>query len=384
MNTNTFKNVRNRNGIIYIYTTYEKQRYRFSTGISWDEKEAKKIDTLYIQYIEKYKKTLEQAKTDNETVRFGDIANEALEKTAKFRKNQSQEEYRNILKNKIMPFFGEKPFEDISYHDIEDWQEKFEKNGLSIKQIKKYRIVLRIVLDRAGREFPTVNNILSLVPPPRHSKDEIYDMNSESGVDINPFSMKEIDYLISNAKTEMFRNFLIISFFSGLRDGELLALKWDDVDFEQGSISITKRMRKGEFSTPKTISSKRKIIVLPLVVEALKSQYKITGEKKSGFIMLNQYDRNYMRMDKIISYKWKPLFKKINKELGVEIDYRDIKQTRHTFASMMISRGEDITWVSKVMGHKDSSTTLKYYAKYIPEEGKRHAVFTDELALNWH
>ena len=60
---------------------------------------------------------------------------------------------------------------------------------------------------------------------------------------------------------------------------------------------------------------------------------------------------------------------------SLKIPYRNLYQMRHTFASMMISNGEDILWVSNMLGHKDSSMTLEKYARYIKKNDKKRGVF---------
>ena len=70
--------------------------------------------------------------------------------------------------------------------------------------------------------------------------------------------------------------------------------------------------------------------------------------------------------------------KRTLKEAGV--DYRTIYNTRHTFASMMIANGEDILWVSHMLGHSHSEMTLRKYAKYIKNDKKKRATFlTNEI-----
>ncbi len=63
--------------------------------------------------------------------------------------------------------------------------------------------------------------------------------------------------------------------------------------------------------------------------------------------------------------------------------YRKLYQTRHTFASIMLQKGEDLAWVSKKMlGHSEIATTLKFYADYIPEKDMQHAIFLMDERTN--
>ncbi len=62
--------------------------------------------------------------------------------------------------------------------------------------------------------------------------------------------------------------------------------------------------------------------------------------------------------------------------------YRVLYNTRHTFATLMLTNGEDILWVSQMLGHANISTTMKYYIKYVEDKGKKRATFLDEKTEN--
>ena len=76
-----------------------------------------------------------------------------------------------------------------------------------------------------------------------------------------------------------------------------------------------------------------------------------------------------MHKYRIRDTRWKKLLK------GLDISYRTIYQMRHTFATVMIEYGEDILWVSHMLGHTDSSMTLQMYAKYRKQENRKRATF---------
>ena len=100
----------------------------------------------------------------------------------------------------------------------------------------------------------------------------------------------------------------------------------------------------------------------------LKKQYKLTGDKKS-YVFLNSDDMHYYDIKRIRDTRWKRLLK------DADIDYRTIYHMRHSFATVMIEHGEDILWVSHMLGHSDTSMTLQMYAKYRKQKDKKRAVF---------
>jgi len=109
----------------------------------------------------------------------------------------------------------------------------------------------------------------------------------------------------------------------------------------------------------KTMSSNRFVDMLNATHDALMDQLELTSD--SEYIFLNQSNMPFYNHD-VIGVN----FRKILKQSGVKA--RPLYNLRHTFASQMISRGADITWVSKMLGHKDVSITLKIYTKFIQED----------------
>ncbi|WP_277934077.1 site-specific integrase [Campylobacter hyointestinalis] len=144
-----------------------------------------------------------------------------------------------------------------------------------------------------------------------------------------------------------------------MRPGEIIALLWKDIDFEKKQIRIYKTIVRGNFAPPKTKASKRDIDMLPLAEQALKAQYELT--KNYDFVFINQSKNHFSTHDYIAGR-----FKKILE--SNDIQDRKLYNLRHTFASQLVSKGEDILWISKTLGHKDPQTTLMYYSKPIKED----------------
>ena len=172
--------------------------------------------------------------------------------------------------------------------------------------------------------------------------------------------------MLTNCKNQVLKNYLQIAFFTGCRTGEILALKWSDVDLSNGKISINKTINKFDITSPKTRSSIREIDILPLVKEALKSQKSINGKSEFVFCSKDDFSKLYFTLQK----EWKRLLN----EVGLE--YRTLYHTRHTFASIMLSHNENLLWVSKrMLGHSNANMTLKIYAHYVETQGEQHGAF---------
>ncbi|MCQ2683427.1 site-specific integrase [Helicobacter pylori] len=180
----------------------------------------------------------------------------------------------------------------------------------------------------------------------------------------DPFSLDEVKAILQNAPTLRLKAFLMTAFFTGLRTGEQLALLWSDVDFKNKKINIDKSLNlSGEITSPKNKSSIREIDLLEPVEKILKElKASELANKKMIFLNIPKRTQDFQLM-----------FKKLLKALNLKD--RKLYTTRHTFASLMISMGEEPLWVSKNMGHKDLNTTYSTYARYIPQQEKERAAF---------
>jgi integrase len=109
---------------------------------------------------------------------------------------------------------------------------------------------------------------------------------------------------------------------------------------------------------PKTKKSKRYIQCLPQVLDALAEQRKLTGNQEHIFLTV---DGRRMTPDHIRKEVWMPVLEKAG------LDYRPPIQTRHTFATMMLSAGEDVGWVQNMLGHSSLQMIFQRYYAWIPK-----------------
>ena len=185
----------------------------------------------------------------------------------------------------------------------------------------------------------------------------------------NPFTLDEIDLILENSKLVL-RNFLGISFFTGMRSGEVLALTWDDIDFQTDTISVNKTIAAGIINSPKTESSYREIEMLPMVREFFKAQQLETGIKNS-YVFLSRSGSHYSNNSGF--YKE---YQKVLESIGLE--KRPLHFTRHTFASIMLNNKIELLWISNMLGHDSIEITLKKYVHYMPRKEKMNVGFLEK------
>ncbi len=188
--------------------------------------------------------------------------------------------------------------------------------------------------------------------------------NAQEAKAIEPFSLEDVKSLIENAPSLRLKAFLVVAFFTGLRTGEQLALLWSDIDFKNKKIKINKSLNlSGKITSPKNKPSIREVDLLEPVEKILKElKASEPANKKMIFLSIPKRTQEFQKA-------FKALLKALN------LKDRKLYTTRHTFASLMLSQGEEAMWVSKTLGHKDLNTTYKTYSHYIPKQDKERAKF---------
>ncbi len=192
--------------------------------------------------------------------------------------------------------------------------------------------------------------------------------NAKRGSKDDPFSLNEIKTILHHAPNLRLKAFLITAFFTGLRTGEQLALLWEDIHLKEKKIVINKSLNlSGVITSPKNKPSIREVDLLEPVEKILKElKESEPANKKMIFLSIPKRTQEFQKA-------FKALLKALN------LKDRKLYTTRHTFASLMLSQGEEAMWVSKTLGHKDLNTTYKTYSHYIPKQEKERAKFTKEI-----
>ena len=280
------------------------------------------------------------------------------------RGTQTNTDYSGIAEKYLFPRFGERKIDSIKPSEIMVLQNELKEKALSSSRINKIRIVLSTTFKDAMMDEIIDKNPLTLVKtlPKDRPKEESR----------NPFTLEEIKELLHRS-TGYLQVYIAIAFFTGMRSSEIIGLRWSDICLEDESISIMRGMVKGELTPTKNAASQR-IIELPRRLKPyLKDQFDRTGQFQ-GYIFLSQENKPFHDIKAIRETTWKKLFK------TVSVPYRNIYTLRHTFTSHMISHGEDITWVSRNLGHSSVQTTLNHYNKLIkPKHKIDRAAFLDEI-----
>ncbi|MGM0454523.1 MAG: tyrosine-type recombinase/integrase [Thermodesulfobacteriota bacterium] len=127
-------------------------------------------------------------------------------------------------------------------------------------------------------------------------------------------------------------------------------------------IYINKAFVYGKEGPPKTKKSKRYIDCLPFVIDVIEAQRQLTGNEKYMFLTK---DGDRMNPDHLRNVVWKPALEKAG------LEYRPPIQTRHTFAMLMVSLGEDLGWIQNMLGHSSLQMIYTRYHAWRPKETRK-------------
>ena len=158
------------------------------------------------------------------------------------------------------------------------------------------------------------------------------------------------------------KHLLRFAFWTGLRTSELIALLWDDIDWIKKEMRISRALTQASKvpESTKTTSGTRTVKLLPDALFALQEQKRFTFLAGEQVFHNPKTDKPWFGDQAIRRTLWVHALKKAG------VRYRNPYQTRHTYASMMLSAGESLPWLSNQMGHSNVLTTAKIYAKFIP------------------
>ena len=272
------------------------------------------------------------------------------------RKANTHYGYEIVLNKHVIPFFGKKKIDSIKASELTLWQNNLLKT-LSNKAVINVRIIFNGIFQDALRDEIIQKNPFSIIKAPKNiAKNESI-----------PFSKEEI-FKILDATPDKIKLFFAIGFFTGMRTGEITALKWSNIYLDSRVIKVRATRNKGIETTPKTRSSIRDIDILDVLIPFIENHLKYKKDD-SDYVFISNRNMPYHSAIKISTCYWKKVLEKVN------ISYRNLYQMRHTFASLMIAEGEDILWVSSMLGHKNSNITLSTYAKYIKNDKKQRGTF---------
>lgn len=180
--------------------------------------------------------------------------------------------------------------------------------------------------------------------------------------DVDPFTTEEEAAILKQLSGQV-RNLFQFFLWTGLRTSEAVALRWADVDWQRGEIKINRARTQTatDAETPKTRSGRRTVKLLPPALAALQAQKEHTYLVGQEVFHDPRTNEAWAGDQPIREGFWVPALRR------AKVRYRRPYQTRHTYASRMLTAGESPMWVAAQLGHSDWGMIRRVYGRWIPD-----------------
>ena len=299
---------------------------------------------------------------------------------------KTRQRYNELNKSQIQPFIGRIALQALKVVDIERWHatllskgRRDGMGGLSPMTIRHAHRLLVKALKEAARHDLVARNVASLISPPRVENSEVAILSAD-----------EIRAVLTTLKGCPIYPKAILAIFAGMRRGEVLALRWGDVDFDRKIVAVKAAIDETEetgltFKTPKSKAGVREIPTPEIVVEALRDfrrqqqeqRLALRAGKLTDDVLLFARPDGGPQSPHTLSADWR----KIASRTGLSVTFHGL---RHTYASMLIDAGVDVVRVSKQLGHSSPTITLDVYAHLFDQrEDKARTPSTPWWRRSW-
>jgi integrase len=277
---------------------------------------------------------------------------------------RTYERHESIVRVHLKPALGTTRLANLTPLNVEKLYRKKSKQGLAPGSIRRIHSTLHKALSDAVRWYMLPRNVASIVSSPK-----------DAGEEMKPLTPTQVKQLLSAASDDRLDALYVLAVCCGLRQGEILGLRHEDIDLSKGTLQVRRTLWKGETYPPKTKKSRRTIMLPKLAINALeRHRDKLTMDSEWLFPSRNATPVNAYYL---IRHSWRKM--KIKAGLPESTRFHNL---RHTCASILLARGVPVTVVSQYLGHADPNITLRVYAHMIDGMDGVAAQAMDDLLGN--
>jgi integrase len=255
---------------------------------------------------------------------------------------------------------GKQALAKLTAQHIEMFYTRKLADGAQASAIRFCHKVLRAALTDAVRLGLIYRNVASLVKPPRARTQEMA-----------VYTEEQVTTLLKNLRGARLGPLIVMALATGMREGELLALRWQDIDFERATVLVHANLiwtpQEYVFEEAKTPHSRRRIALPQIAVKALEEQRAQQASERTkldgawhdlGLVFANTlggpYDASNLR-------NW--FYRMLERAALPRIRFHDL---RHTAATLLLARGVHVKVVSEMLGHANIGITLAIYGHVLP------------------
>ena len=276
-------------------------------------------------------------------------------------KATTYESYERLIRLHLVPTLGRLKLKNLTTTHVRGlYREKLD-NGLSPTSVQRVHALLHKALKQAVHDGLVPRNITETVKAPRQSRKEISTLTRE-----------QARHFLNTAKGDRLAALYLLAIHTGLRQGELLGLKWNDVDLDRGTLQVRRILSAAKegptFTTPKS-NKGRSVRLTTQAVQALRDhrtrqaeeKLKHDGSWQDQSLVFTTLVGTPLNRHNVFSRSFKPLLR----DAGLPaIPFHGL---RHSFATLMLAGGEHPKVVQEMMGHSGIRVTMDFYSHVLPD-----------------
>ena len=270
--------------------------------------------------------------------------------------------YEGVVNLYLVPELGRIPLAKLTPEQVQAMLARLSaRPNLSATTVRYIYAILRIALGRALKAGRVNRNVCTLIDPPRKATHERH-----------PLSAHEVRRFLASVQGDRLEALYIAAIGTGLRQSELLGLRWVDVNLDTGALRVEHALQRGTYdlAPPKTSRARRLLQLPPFVADALREHRRRQMAERgaewslSGFVFTTAVGtpldhRNATRY-----------FQSAIERAG--LPHQRFHDLRHACATLLIEQGVDLATVSRMLGHADLRTTADTYA-HLTDRMLQHA-----------
>ena len=270
--------------------------------------------------------------------------------------------YQSNLDSHIEPFFGARQLAEVTLASVQEFIKALLGKGLSAKTIGNVIVILKEMFKHAVQWGYLDANPVQYVERPRGEDKEM-----------DVFTPEEVRRLL-DAQDEPLRTLLLTAVLTGMRQGELFGLQWEDIDFARHQVHVRRSLWHGTLGTPKSRRSRRAIDMPPTLEQALQQQ---STTRRSEFVFCSErgtpLDADNFRHREFPAALQRAELRRIR--------FHDL---RHTYTSLLIAHGAHPKYIQAQLGHASIQTTLDRYGHLMPQLHQSEAQKLEQLVFPDH
>ena len=262
--------------------------------------------------------------------------------------------YENSIRKYIAPYLGHLPLQKITPIHIQKLYGELSKQGIGDRTRQLVHVTITGALGRAVKLELIPKNPAEMVDKPRYQRGEV-----------RALSPKQVEELLSAAEGDRLYHYYVVAITTGMRPGEQAALKWSDINFDNGTLSVRRRIgysaRTVTIDEPKTASGRRRIDLTDRAITALHAQKEQNARENLAKCewVFPELDGEPLRV-----YFGLTRFKAVLAKTS--IGHLKLYELRHTFATLSLIAGIPLKVVSEMLGHASIQITADTYQHILP------------------